>query len=83
MFYHSNSNVMQTLLIISIYLIGYITSYLLLRYELKKEFNGSWTKSDRAFALKLSLVSWINVGVSLFNLIGENFTKSGDEEANW
>lgn len=52
-------------LFITIYLIGYIISYLLARKCFKHLNKGSWTISDRREVLIMSIFSWCAVGASL------------------
>lgn len=66
------------MIIFIIYLIGYILGYLLVKLDYKYEFK-KWTIGDRAFALTISLFSWIIVLISIIKY----FTRDNDKPAKW
>jgi len=64
---------------IAVYLVGYVVSYLLFRWCVRRNFQ-TWTKGDRAHVLILSALSWITV---LFVLIFERVQPHKDDDASW
>ena len=78
---------MNILLIILIYLVGCILTYLLFRYDWKKTFNNRWTIGDRRFALTISIGSWIGVVVGLSIIIPKfimrNYKVDSNKPAKW
>ncbi len=68
----------RKILIIIIYLSGYVCSYTYGKYTLM-QYENKWTKSDRAFTLVLSLGSWLSVvAVSYLDLLNTSDTENAD-----
>ena len=63
---------------ITIYLIGYIASYLLTK-KLLMNISGRWTKSDRVYAIMVSLASFISALVMALIIL----LASDSEDAEW
>jgi len=70
---------METILCISIYILGYICAYLILRYCARRDW-GQWKISDRNIVFGMCILSWLSVVGAMIILL-----TSGDNErdANW
>ena len=70
------------LIILIIYLIGFIASYLLNRYYFRRDckHGEEYTKIDRLFILLLSTPSWFSV---ILSITEDYFTHHGEEKAKW
>ena len=75
---------MTTLLIICIYVIGYIASYYTFRAVVKKAY-GTWEWMDVKFALWMSLTSFLGVIMGIILLLQEIDLSEhfGDEPPKW
>lgn len=69
-------------LIVGIYLVGYILCYRLARYCTRKDYN-KWTKYDRAWTLRWSVISFLGILVLLNFEWDIIFPSSKAKDANW
>lgn len=69
----------KQIIIILVYLLGYVLAYRYCRSEIKKIDEGQWTVGDRMTALLLSLGSWI----SIFGVWLSSYTDRKNQPANW
>lgn len=82
-FFILNQLVMWTV-IITLYLIGYVLSYILLKFYIAGKEELPWTLGDRKFCLGYSIFSWIAVIFAMIMIIIENFPKqNNDREVKW
>lgn len=70
---------MKYIIIISIYIVGAILCYVVLRRSMKKEF-GEWTNGDRRRSLAISCSSWVGLVVVL--VVNIRFTDE-NKPASW
>lgn len=72
---------METIAWISVYIVGYVVSYLWFRYLNRDR----WTIRLRTIWMMVSLSSWASVGLMLFLSIGELITKrlENESKAKW
>ncbi len=59
----------MTALIIILYLIGCVVSYILFKRLISDNGNDDWTIGDRTWGLMFSILSWVMVLISLVILI--------------
>ena len=72
----------RTILIVLIYLSGYVVSYNFMKSIIQTSGNTEdWTVGDRNFSLGISLFSWFSVVSEGIVYIERNF--DSDEKANW
>ena len=74
---------MQNILIfLSIYITGYVISYLLIKKDFVDDFGReNWRQGDRAFALIVSTSSWLGVISAIIIYITKQF--NSNKRANW
>lgn len=74
---------MQNILIfLSIYITGYVISYLLIKKDFVDTFGReNWTRGDRTFALFVSTSSWGGVISAIIIYITKQF--NSNKRANW
>lgn len=70
------------MIVIVIYLLGCVVSYLLLKKDFNKEFGkDDWTVSDRGFAISISLLSWVGALAAIIHMAMNS--SSFDKKAKW
>lgn len=74
---------MTTVLIISIYLIGYVVAYLSIRRYITGGNMSIWTISDRRYALRGSFFSWLFAIVAWICILIEKSEENKDKPAKW
>ena len=74
---------MQNILIfLSIYITGYVISYLVIKRDFVDDFGReNWTQGDRAFALIVSTSSWLGVISAIIIYITKQF--NSNKRAKW
>ena len=74
---------MQNILIfLSIYITGYVISYLVIKRDFVDTFGReNWTHGDRIFALIVSTSSWLGVISAIIIYITKQF--NSNKRANW
>jgi hypothetical protein len=70
------------MLVVIIYLIGVVLSYLIHRWDWKHKFN-EWTVENRKFALRMATISWLGVipmiVIIIFDRISEICDSNDDD----
>lgn len=70
----------KTILIIVIYLLGYVCSYQYWKFNVQEDL-GKWTKGDRSVALVVSIGSWCIVPAMI--IVHGIRSADNDESAEW
>lgn len=69
---------MNIVYFVSLYIAGYIVSFIFLRWIVKQE-EGSWTKSDRQFFFRFSLLSWLAFGIALLYVLFDDVSLNNED----
>jgi hypothetical protein len=75
---------MVMLLLMAVYLMGYVFSYMCYRSMIRTKFNRNWLLLEKIIAIALSLFSW--AGLITFGLIiitGLTFRIDLDKQCKW
>lgn len=71
------------MILMAIYLTGYVAAYFMLRLFITRGDMGVWTVRDRVWALVWALTSWIAATVGIVGYISERIEIDYDKPAKW